>query len=108
MVVKTKGRLMNKNPNSVDGSDRLLSSLSVRARKHLLALGQKTDQEVRDHVAEQGALSLLRSPNMYRKSYLEICDTFGFDPKSDAPEPPASRETEKPLSEPSSDPEPGF
>lgn len=66
--------------------DRLLRSLSTRSRRHLLSLGHATDQEVRDHVDRLGALSLLRSRNMYRKSYLEICDLFGFDPKGDTPE----------------------
>lgn len=64
--------------------DRLLRSLSTRSRRHLLSLGHATDQEVRDHVDQCGALSLLRSRNMYRKSYLEICDAFGFDPKGGA------------------------
>lgn len=99
---------MTTQPTSDADPERLLRSLSTRSRRHLLSLGHSTDQGVRDHVEKVGALSLLRNRNMYRKSYLEICDAFGFDPKSDAPGSTASRETETPLSEPSSDPEPGL
>lgn len=88
--------------------DRILRSLSIRSRRHLLSLGYPTDQEVRDHVNQHGTLSLLRSRNMYRKSYLEICDAFGFDPKSDTPERLGTSGIDDPHVDPEGDLEPKF
>lgn len=88
--------------------DRLLRSLSTRSRRHLLSLGHATDQEVRDHVDQCGALSLLRSRNMYRKSYLEICEAFGFDPKAEAPSPDALTGSGAKNPKETEDPNPGF
>jgi hypothetical protein len=43
-----------------------------------------TDEAVRGWVQENGARTLLELPNMGRKTYTEICDAFGFDPKERA------------------------
>lgn len=72
--------------------DHLLRSLSPQARNQLLASGFETDQDVRDHVANHGSLSLLRTRNIYRKSYLEICESFRFDAKEEGPDPLSDRE----------------
>jgi hypothetical protein len=45
---------------------------------------------------------------MYRKSYLEICDAFGFDPKSDTPERTGASGNDEPHVDPDGDLEPGF
>lgn len=86
----------------------LLRSLSTRSRRHLRSLGHETDQEVRDHVDDLGALSLLRSRNMFRKSYLEICEAFGFDPKGDVPDRTGPTGDDGPQVDPGPDLEPGF
>jgi hypothetical protein len=63
---------------------------------------------VRDHVDDLGALSLLRSRNMFRKSYLEICEAFGFDPKGDVPDRAETTGGDDPHTDPGPNLEPGF
>lgn len=69
---------------SAGAPDQLIRSLSVRASNCLFNDNLTTDQAVRDHVQGQGAMSLLMAPNMGRKSYREVCETFGFDPADPA------------------------
>lgn len=99
---------MSQMPEPDESPDRLLIALSPRSRKQLTSLGFTTDQAVRDRVEEHGALSLLRSRNMYRRSYLEICETFGFDPKGEAPETVVPTREDLQHGEADSDPGPGF
>lgn len=78
---------------------RVLNGLSVRAQNCLsneicpVDRSRLTDERVRGWVRENGARALLSVPNMGRKTYLEICDAFGFDPTDPAcPKPPVLRE----------------
>lgn len=64
--------------------DQLIRSVSVRTANCLFNENLTTDQAVRDRVQGQGAMSLLMAPNMGRKSYWEVCETFGFDPADPA------------------------
>lgn len=68
---------------------RVLLGLSVRAQNCLRNDSLVTDEAVRDWVGRQGPRALLRFPNMGRKTYLEICDAFGFD--TEGPELPAPK-----------------
>lgn len=77
----------------------VLNGLSVRAQNCLVneicpvGRSRLTDERVRDWVRENGARALLVVPNMGRKTYLEICDAFGFDPTEPMrPRPPVQRE----------------
>jgi hypothetical protein len=73
---------------------RVLNGLSVRAQNCLSSeicpvdRSRLADERVRDWVRENGARALLAVPNMGRKTYLEICDAFGFDPTDQVREGP--------------------